>query len=313
MHIFQPYWGKPAVRNDRGGDGNVGIIRSPVRAIALLDIQKGAGVRALVRKESASEKVKQLQKAGASIAEVDFENPATLTEACSGGSCVVSALAGLRDVIVEKQTVLLDSAVEAGVQRFIPSDYSIDFTKLPDGTNRNLDLRRDFHRHLDKTPIAATSILNGAFADMLTGQAPFVLFKLKRVLYWGNPDQLMDFTTMNDTAAFTAAAALDPSTPRILRIAGEQTSARKLAKAASEIMGNRFRLLRAGSLKTLDRLIRIMRALFPQTEALYPPWQGMQYMHNMFSGLAKLDPLDNDRYPDIRWTSIRNVLETRLQ
>jgi hypothetical protein len=32
---FQPYWGKPAVRNDRGGRGNVGIIRSPVRASAL--------------------------------------------------------------------------------------------------------------------------------------------------------------------------------------------------------------------------------------------------------------------------------------
>jgi hypothetical protein len=36
MHIFQPYWGKPAVRNDRGDGGNVGIIRSPVRATILL-------------------------------------------------------------------------------------------------------------------------------------------------------------------------------------------------------------------------------------------------------------------------------------
>ena len=34
---LKPYRGKPAVRNFRGGDGNVGIIRSPVRAIALLD------------------------------------------------------------------------------------------------------------------------------------------------------------------------------------------------------------------------------------------------------------------------------------
>jgi len=34
---LKPYWGKPAVRNFRGGDGNVGIIRSPVRAIALPD------------------------------------------------------------------------------------------------------------------------------------------------------------------------------------------------------------------------------------------------------------------------------------
>ena len=34
---LKPYWGKPAVRNFRGGDGNVGIIRSPVRAIVLPD------------------------------------------------------------------------------------------------------------------------------------------------------------------------------------------------------------------------------------------------------------------------------------
>jgi hypothetical protein len=122
----------------------------------------------------------------------------------------------------------------------------------------------------------------------------------------------MDFTTMNDTATFSAAAALDSSAPRILRIAGEQTSARELAKTASEITGKRFRLLRAGSLKALERLIRITRALLPETKAPYPPWQGMQYMHNMFSGLAKLEPLDNDRYPCMRWTSIRSVLETKL-
>src|SRR3954454_18689950 len=34
---FQPYWGKPAVRNDRGDRGDVGIIRSPLRASVLPD------------------------------------------------------------------------------------------------------------------------------------------------------------------------------------------------------------------------------------------------------------------------------------
>src|SRR5437660_1932538 len=34
---LKPYRGRPGVRNFRGGDGNVGIIRSPVRAIALPD------------------------------------------------------------------------------------------------------------------------------------------------------------------------------------------------------------------------------------------------------------------------------------
>src|SRR5437867_2978235 len=32
---LKPYWGQPAVRNFRGDDGDVGIIRSPVRAIVL--------------------------------------------------------------------------------------------------------------------------------------------------------------------------------------------------------------------------------------------------------------------------------------
>jgi RHS repeat-associated protein len=37
---LEPYWGKPAVRNLRGNDGNLGIIRSPVRAIVLPDRQR---------------------------------------------------------------------------------------------------------------------------------------------------------------------------------------------------------------------------------------------------------------------------------
>ena len=44
--VFQPYWGKPAVRNDRGDRGDVGIIRSPVRASILPDQATSAPSRA---------------------------------------------------------------------------------------------------------------------------------------------------------------------------------------------------------------------------------------------------------------------------
>jgi hypothetical protein len=37
----------------------------------------------------------------------------------------------------------------------------------------------------------------------------------------------------------------------------------------------------------------------------------MQYMRNMFEGLAKLEPLDNDRYSGMRWTTVRDVLSAR--
>jgi len=288
-----------------GASGNLG------ERIARDLLARKAQVRALVRRGTARDKVARLRTLGVELAEVDFQDASALATACAGASCVVSALSGLRDVIVDTQTLLLEATLAAGVPRFIPSDFSIDFTKLPPGKNRNLDLRRDFKARLDKAPVAATSIFNGAFADMLTGQAPFILFKLKRVLYWEDADQRMDFTTVDDTATFTAAAALDASTPRALHIAGEQLSARELATVASEVTGEKFHLLRAGGLGRLETLIQVSRTLFPQKDELYPAWQGMQYMHNMYSGLAKLGPLDNERYPGIRWTRAREVLASR--
>ena len=39
---LKPYWGKPTVRNFRGGYGNGGIMRSPLSAMTLLDCRKGS-------------------------------------------------------------------------------------------------------------------------------------------------------------------------------------------------------------------------------------------------------------------------------
>ncbi|MGO9619691.1 MAG: NmrA family NAD(P)-binding protein [Bryobacteraceae bacterium] len=288
-----------------GATGNLG--GRIVRAL----LERGASIRALVRHGTARDRLEPLQKLGITIASVDLSRASQVAPACSGASCVVSALSGLRDVIVEAQTVLLDAAINAGVPRFIPSDYSIDFTKFPPGENRNLDLRRDFHKRLAQKSISATTIFNGAFADMLTGQMPLILFKLKRVLCWGNPDQRMDFTTIDNTAAFTASAALDPSTPRFLRIAGDQLSARELTAVVGEVTGKAFRPFRAGGLGLLATLIKAARTVAPGEKELYAAWQGMQYMRNMFDGRAKLEPLDNDRYPGMHWTPVRDVLSAR--
>ncbi|MCE7070075.1 NmrA family NAD(P)-binding protein [Dyadobacter sp. CY327] len=288
-----------------GATGELGFL------IAGFILKRGGVVKALVRQGSSNPRVSELRRIGAEIIEVDFADVDELTRACAGGTCFVSALSGLRDVIVDMQMRLLNAAVAAGIPRFIPSDFSIDFTKLPDGSNRNLDLRREFGRMLNDAPIVATSILNGMFTDLLTGQAPVVLFKIKRVLYWGNADQPMDFTTMRDTADYTAAAALDPTTPRYLRIAGDVATIRDIQRAASEATGEKFGTLRPGGLDFLGTMIKITRTLSPQNDEVFPPWQGMQYLHNMLSGKPKMSPLDNDRFADIRWTRIREVLAAR--
>ena len=46
----------------------------------------------------------------------------------------------------------------------------------------------------------------------------------------------------------------------------------------------------------LGALIKVARTVAPGEKELYPAWQGMQYMRNMFDGRAQLEPLDNDRF-----------------
>lgn len=270
----------------------------------------GAPVRALIRPgRSSSAEATSLRLQGVELLEVDYADRAALTDACRGAGCVVSALSGLRGVIIHAQTQLLEAAVAAGVPRFIPSDFSADFSRLPEGSNRNFDLRREFQRRLDRAPIRATSILNGMFMDLLKGAAPLLQPGPGLVVYWGPADQPLDFTTMVDTAAYTARAALDASTPRTLRIAGDVRSIRELQQAASTAYGKPFRLLRVGSLDVLRGLISVTRTLMPASDEAFPPWQGMQYLHNMLSGQAKLpEPLDNNRYPELRWTTVPELL-----
>jgi len=285
-----------------GATGNLG--ERIVKAL----LKRGAEVRIVVRASSDSEKINRLEKLGVEVYKVNKWNLDELTKACFGVSCVVSSLAGLREVIIDAQKVLLDAAIAAGVKRFIPSDYSLDFTKFSYGENRNLDLRREFHEYLDKTSISSTTIFNGAFTDLITDQMPLILFKQKIVLYWGSADYRWNFTTVDDTAVYTANAALDSSTPRYLRIAGDQINPREIKMVTSEVTGEKFRLLRAGGKGLLGMIIKISRKLAPGENELYPAWQGMQYMHNMIDERSRVEKLDNDRYSDMHWTTVREVL-----
>lgn len=271
-------------------------------------VARGAEVRALVRVDALERDTHRLSALGASVARSDPADVESMARALDGAACVVSALNGLRDVIVDRQTLLLNAALRAGVPRFISSDYSADFTKIAPGGNRNFDLRREFMSRADEAEIQATSILNGAFLDMLGAEMPIIQRRIRCVLYWESADQPLDFTAKDDVAAYTAAAALDPQTPRILRIAGDTASARDIARALTETTGERYRTLRVGGIRSLGLLIRVAKLVAPQPRATFPPWQGMQYMRDMFSGRGKLAPLDNSRYPEVRWASIREKL-----
>ena len=293
-----------------GASGDLGF------RIARALVARGAQVRALIRPDTSPAERVRLETLGLALAVADPSDLSAVAAACVGATCVASALNGLHEVMIDRQGVLLDAAVKAGVPRLISSDYSADFTKTTPGYNRNFDLRREFMTRADTAPIKVTSILNGAFLDMLGAEMPIIQPRIRSVIYWHDADQLLDFTTKDDVAAFAAAAAMDDTTPRILRIAGDSVSAREIAAIMSEVTRAHYRPLWVGSLGVLSAMIGLAKRFAPRSDTPFPPWQGMQYMRDMFSGRAKLSPLDTDRYPDLEWTSVRDHLaglEARTQ
>jgi uncharacterized protein YbjT (DUF2867 family) len=279
--------------------------------IALNLRKRHVAVTALVRPGTAASRTQALRDAGVTITEVSLTDIPTLTTALIGATTVVSALQGLRDVMLGAQGSLLAAAVAARVPRFIPSDFSLDFTKTPAGSNRNLDLRREFHVKLDKSGIAWTSVLNGAFMELVTGgQLPLINDSRKRIMYFGSPSQKLDVTTVPDVAAYTAAVATDPNpTPNFLRIAGSSFSAEDLAVIVTRLRGEKYTPMWTGNLGFLRILIKVLKFFIGGVEDKpMPVWQGMQYLENMVSGQGKLDPLDNDRYPELKWTTVEQAL-----
>ena len=272
----------------------------------------GGDVRCIVRKGSAPRAQALLKTTSAEIIEVEDFNSETLEDACRGASVVVSTVSGLEPVLLDFQARLLRAAAAAGVPRFIPSDFAVDYRKVPPGDNRNLNVLERFRQAADEVHgIQVTSILNGAFMDMLTGVAPFILYPVNRILCWGDRNQKMDFTTIDDTALYTAHAALDHKTPRYLYIAGDEPSAEDLARTMTEITGKRHHVLQPGGLALFKGMITMTRLFSPGHGKKYPPWQGMQYMHSMYSGQCKFEHLDNQRYP-MQFTDTRTYLRRFL-
>jgi nucleoside-diphosphate-sugar epimerase len=271
-------------------------------------LAKGAEVRAIVRLETDPQKIKDLEEKGVKVFKVDTNNTSEVSKHCIGADCLFSALAGLRNTIIDTQCVFLDAAIEAKVPRFIPSDYSSDFTNLKEGENRNLDFGKAFHSYLETRPIKATTIFNGLFMDLLTTDMPLILFKQKRILCWGNPNQIIEFTTTDNVAEFTAEASMDNNTSRFLRIAGDRLSCNDFVKLLTELTGEKYKIFQPGGISLLNIIIKLTRLFSPSKNELYPAWQGMQYMRDMMEGRIVFQKYENERYPNIKWTAVKEFL-----
>ena len=272
----------------------------------LLD-RDGIDLRLLVRKEARSDpekarKLDPLVKRGAEIVEGDVSDPASLERATEGVEVVVSAVQGGHDVIVDGQVALARAGANNGVRRILPSDYAVDFFKVKPGDHPTLDLRYEADKHIAEFDIEQVNMLNGAFLDAIA--SPGAMIRLDEAAgtasFWGSGHQPFDATTVDDTARFAARAAVDPDIRGgKFAVAAQQLTMTDLVHHAEQINGRSYQPISYGSVDDLHAFLNAQREQGNGDSVIWAA-----YLLYMLGGQTRLDDLQNERYPDIKLTTL---------
>jgi len=280
-------------------------------ARALLAKRGLADVRLMVRPDSAEQAktraaLDSLVKLGGRVMMGDLADRASLVEATRGVEVVISALQGGPDVIVEGQKALLDAAKRNGVRRMIPSDFAVDLFEVEEGWHPLLNMRREADRTIAASGLEHVHVLNGVFMEYLF-EPQFGVFDVEHgtAAYWGDGTAELDMTTTDDTALYTAEAALDRSLPSgKFAIIGDRMDVLAAGRVFEEVRGRHLAPHSQGTLAGLERHITETKAANPDPMAIVPA----AYQLAMFSGRATLKDLQNSRYPAIKPASLRDYL-----
>lgn len=281
--------------------GATGDLGSQI-AQALLD--RGAELRLFVRSGSRHKLKPQLAASAEIVDDADgmFDSV----------DSVVSAVQGGAETIIDAQLGLLRAARDAGVGRFIPSDFSMNLFGLAEGENINSDWRRAFARQAaaERGALEVVHVLQGCFLDagVLFGFLSAIDLDKNEAYLWGDGNADMQFTTYADTAAYTAEIALDERpVPSPFFVAGDSLNFHELVAETSAGLGRPLTVRRMGTLHDLDLEIAERQAREPTDPQA---WLPLMYWRGMLNGKGSLGRLMNERYPDIRPTTVREYVST---
>ncbi|XXH00131.1 SET domain-containing protein 5 [Hypoxylon texense] len=174
------------------------------------------------------------------VAEVDYESPETLVEALQGQDAVVSAVgfAGLK-----QQLRLIDAAVEAGVKRFVPSEFGSDAENeaanaLP--PFRPKKAAADVLAHEAAAGrITYTLVSTGPFLDMALAHGLFLNLKAKTANLWNGGGKTFSTTTVAGTAKAISGVLLHPEETknRNVHVRSASVSQNGLLEKAKKALG----------------------------------------------------------------------------
>jgi nucleoside-diphosphate-sugar epimerase len=144
------------------------------------------------------------------IFEADAFNKGGLLKALRGSQVAICAYLGDNTLMVDGQKFLIDACVEAGVPRYIASDWTCDYRDLVPGDMPFKDPMKAIYEYLkQKEGVEGVHMLTGAFIEVVFLRL-FADEAHTKIQYFGSGDEGTDLSTMPDSAAWTAEVAVDP-------------------------------------------------------------------------------------------------------
>jgi uncharacterized protein YbjT (DUF2867 family) len=220
---------------------------------------------------------------------------------------VISALQGGPEIIVDGQVALALAAQRGGARRIVPSDFAADLFAAPPGQHPFFDWRRTADEAIAETGLEHVHVLNGAFLDGFASS----LFdhQTRTVTFGGTGEELIEATTVDDTARYTARAALDRDLPSgKFGVVGSRVSVSLMADVVERATGQRYS---RNSLGTVDEL-RARIADARERDAGLETWIGDVYWLFMITGVTAVRDPQNDRYPEITPEPLEDIVRRTL-
>jgi uncharacterized protein YbjT (DUF2867 family) len=191
---------------------------------------------------------------GVKVIHADYDSPDSLKEAFKGQDVVLSLVAS---AVIGDQNSIIDAAIAAGVQRFVPSEFGsntadararaiVPFFEAKYGTVQYLKSKED--------QISWTGVVTGPFFDwgLKVGFLGLIHASKTATLY---DDGKATFTTTNlHTIALALVKTLEKpedSKNRYIYVSGLQVTQKQILEVAEKVTGEKWSV----SHKTVDELI----------------------------------------------------------
>ncbi|KIX07842.1 uncharacterized protein Z518_02496 [Rhinocladiella mackenziei CBS 650.93] len=217
-----------------------------------------------------------------------------------GCDVVVCCYLGDDKIMTDGQKALIDACDEEGVSRYVASDWSLDYDKIPFGALFPKDPMKHVKAYLEnKKTTKGVHILVGGFMEAIFSPLLGIFNPMEnKFMYWGTGDEIFEGSTYLNSAQYTAAVCVDREATGVQRLVGGRASTKEIAVSFEKVYGIKPIIECLGSLEELYVKMHQQREKEPQN--LYS-YMFLFYYYYMANGSTLVGPkLDNDKYADVK-------------